>query len=700
MENKLRQLTDAIHQTIYLSELESKMMSTAYFYRLHDVYQSSTVYLAFPCNRTKRYEHSCGTMDIAGKMFFYSVANADDNVLTALFEKAETEFCSIIRELLKAKRRTIPAYLNTSITELSQCFKPVSRQRIDEQIQPICKTTYDNYDLVRDSALNHYMPPFSLASNKNRFLYQCILEAIRIVALFHDIGHPPYSHIMETVLKNLYERCKEDQSQKTNQFNKEKAEILIESLEPYHSVTTDNVPSLLTDSKSINSPLHEQVGLQMLNLAFDDILKERIVAFNNDESYDTRGTLAAYYITVAEFCICIIRESNPFFKSLHRFIDGTIDADRLDYVARDTLNSGVDWGKVSYRRLLESCKLTKTDGSTQESFHIAFPEKMSDDIDDIIKLRYKIYSRINYHHKAYKTSLILQRLVYLLALDYLRKDSTQKALCPQISDLWCCLYNTLSSYNLYIIQWNDSTLISHLYQTLADCKPASHKDYQLQEEEYTEILHMLEEFLLNQKHFIPIFKRQSDFSSILENVFSRFLQSLDTTNNYERRALLANSKDKNAAESLLRLDRARLDSMIKSGDIDGIVKIFPIKRSIKDIITEVLNKNKSESALFVYLLDENNSWKNLGIPLNYGEDNGIFLYTANSEKPKLYDVSGLKKQLVQLQNKHLHYIAYIETEKNSDSIIDKIKEEIQNMLFEELDLCLTELFPIVKNDKK
>ena len=58
MGKKLRQITDNVHGTIYLSEFESKLISTPFFYRLHDIYQSSTVYLTFPSNRTKRYEHS------------------------------------------------------------------------------------------------------------------------------------------------------------------------------------------------------------------------------------------------------------------------------------------------------------------------------------------------------------------------------------------------------------------------------------------------------------------------------------------------------------------------------------------------------------------------------------------------------------------------------------------------------------------
>ena len=96
MTKRLRQIADTVHKTVYLSEFESEMMSTAYFYRLHDVYQSSTVYLTFPCNRTKRYEHSYGTMELAGEMFFSAITNASESVLNNFFVEAETYLKKVI----------------------------------------------------------------------------------------------------------------------------------------------------------------------------------------------------------------------------------------------------------------------------------------------------------------------------------------------------------------------------------------------------------------------------------------------------------------------------------------------------------------------------------------------------------------------------------------------------------------------------
>lgn len=110
MQKRLRQISDTIHQTVYSSELESNMMSTAYFYRLHDVYQSSTVYLTFPSNRTKRYEHSHGTMGLAGEMFFSAIT------IAYVEPRSENESVTVINEI----RQAISARLFTDVKSCMQ----------------------------------------------------------------------------------------------------------------------------------------------------------------------------------------------------------------------------------------------------------------------------------------------------------------------------------------------------------------------------------------------------------------------------------------------------------------------------------------------------------------------------------------------------------------------------------------------------
>lgn len=83
---RFHHINDTVHGLIELTNYEKSILGTAGFNRLHDVYQNSTVYLTFPSNRTKRFEHSLGTMKLASDMFISAIKNSDSNTLHAFFE--------------------------------------------------------------------------------------------------------------------------------------------------------------------------------------------------------------------------------------------------------------------------------------------------------------------------------------------------------------------------------------------------------------------------------------------------------------------------------------------------------------------------------------------------------------------------------------------------------------------------------------
>lgn len=689
MEKRLRQIADTIHKTVYLSELESEMMSTAYFYRLHDVYQSSTVYLTFPCNRTKRYEHSYGTMELAGDMFFSAITNASSPVLKDFFKDAEMYLSHVAHNLLEGSIQ--PTYCRSSYPGLSKCFSQVMGVDVNAASQKSMESAFKNYEEIEDVALNHYMPPFTTDFAKRKFLYQCLLESVRIAALFHDVGHPPYSHIMENVLDQLYEKC----SNATEEINRSRARDLVKSLQQFKD-ENDNIQCLLSNPHEGKSALHEQVGLKMLAGAFEDIFANR---FSNIKvtgaNRNKLGAVAVYYVAVAEFCFAILRDENPFFIALHRIIDGTVDADRMDYIVRDTRNSGVDWGTIPYKRLLESCKMVKRQHGDDYRYCVAFPKKMTEHIDDLLITRYKIFSRINYHHRSYKTALILQRIVKVLAEDYLCKRSNEKALCPGISDLWNCLSSTMNSGDLYIIQWNDSTLTSHLYKTLAEIKNASPDEYNISEEKYTDILNMLEEFLLNRKHYYSVFKRQSDQALIFTNVFDRLRPQIATIIAHEVEKLNRSENKtsfEEADDSLKRMNEATLNAAIETGDADALGRLFPTKATLGTIIQDVLQEYKTSGRISAYLFDNNTQRTKTGLPKRDDQSDEIYLYSSESGDTESYDITILHEQLVQLQKHCLQYIAYIEPVDDATTVIAALRSEISDRLYVEVENAMKEMF--------
>ena len=166
--NHARQKTDRIHGTIYLSAFESELSSTPFFYRLHDIYQSSTVYLTFPSNRTKRYEHSLGTMALASELLFSSITNADAKVRAAFFEQLNAEFKNQYKKTLTKGYgshyfgdglKAFRDFVNTS--KYGSAAEKQKSSDIERMIDVDIKNALST-NLLSDDALNH----FSLHSTK------------------------------------------------------------------------------------------------------------------------------------------------------------------------------------------------------------------------------------------------------------------------------------------------------------------------------------------------------------------------------------------------------------------------------------------------------------------------------------------------------------------------------------------------------
>lgn len=204
-----------------------------------------------------------------------------------------------------------------------------------------------------------------------------------------------------------------------------------------------------------------------------------------------------------EIAVAILVEKDTFFKSFHKIVDGVLDSDRLDYITRDSLNSGVDWGTIPYKRVINSAKLVYLTHYEDEKlseeerpFVIAYPKKVSDDIVDMLLVRYKIFARINFHHRCMKTSVALQSAVLESAENYLMSADDAQCINPEISTLWTALGMSIGDRKKRVIQWNDSWLISALHKALVNLNVKNTNNH---------LKENLEEILLNKKditHFL------------------------------------------------------------------------------------------------------------------------------------------------------------------------------------------------------
>lgn len=470
-------INDSIHGLIQLSEYEKRIISSIGFNRLHDVYQNSTVYLTFPSNRTKRFEHSLGTMKLASDMFYRSILNASSETLNKFYSAFENKSADVITDIKR----------DTNLCEI----------KLGGQTPKI--SNISNLELRLDQMRHSLIP--SNVPTQYRVIHLILIEAIRVTALLHDIGHPPFSHVVETAIKNRYiEHSK-------NSSRNHRENVFCETMKPF------------CEGKR---KLHEKMG----DIICKNILNKVVYSMPAEQFQVQKYNENLHELIIAN-CVLRILNNESLFSDLHTIIDGTLDADRLDYVTRDPINSGLHVGEIEYTRIINDMKLCEY----SNKFYFCVPQKAVNSIEDFAKRRLAVYENIIYHHRAIKTDLLLQYSVEKLIDKYLAVNEDP---CPNLSNvipydisgLWYPLdiYDTPTGKENALSQWNDSWLITVLKQIYYS--QYYRNDIDEQSSEYI-LSQQLSELLRNTKKYTSLIKRRDEFL-VIDNEFKREINNNKT----------------------------------------------------------------------------------------------------------------------------------------------------------------------------
>lgn len=267
-----KQITDPIHGTVGLSKLETEILSTRTFQRLHNVRQLGLAHLVFPGAGYSRFAHSVGACFNAGA-------------------------------LLDAIQRN-------------------SRQEIsDERI-----------------------------------------AAYRLAALLHDIGHYPFSHATEHLIKKYYSD-RHAQTALLEQTSPEKAGIGA-------AVVGTASPSTPVVGKDITAYDHEDLGKVILE--FDN----EIMGVFEANDFDP-GALKV-----------VFDKKTP--DALVGIISSDLDCDRLDYLRRTAHNSGAPYGSVDIGYIISQANID-ADG------RYCFNHKALRAADHLLVSRYYDYMQVPFN---------------------------------------------------------------------------------------------------------------------------------------------------------------------------------------------------------------------------------------------------------------------------------------------------------------
>lgn len=609
-------LNDSIHGLIPLTEYERRIVSTLGFNRLHDVYQNSTVYLTFPSNRTKRFEHSIGTMKLCSDMFFQSLLNTTDSMLGEFFDIFDREYAMILDRV---------------------------RQQTEVCEEKLCSRLPQAMPQIELDKLQHSLIPNNIP-DEYTVMYLILIQSIRAAALLHDIGHPPFSHIVEYALKDVYLEYKDKEiSEKKN------AKEFIEIMSKYFE----------GDKK-----LHEQMGDEIS----EGILSKIIAPISeDDEKYDKN----LFELLVLESVKRIFAEDGAF-GYLHRIIDSSLDGDRLDYATRDVINSGKDSGKIEYSRIINDMQLIVENGE----IFFCVPLKAVSSVEDFVKRRYNSYKDIIYHHRVIQSDYILEGIVKDLVKKYLNETVLEKhrdneVLIPfDISGLWFPLGDKKSAIKANALsQWNDSwltTVLRQIYYT-----EYYHNKEIIEGTEDFVLAQRLAELLRNSKRYHSLIKRSENFKIIDDAVKLELMKNKDKIE-----VFLEKENELSSGEKSTELVHQMLENTVKNSS--GFVLSFITRHSkemkiesFEQMVSEIVKEETNRIVTKLKTYDTVTLFKRISL----GLDSPIYFYNHKGTISTLKDISGIA-DILQLDSDYLPVFYIYILAKDEEEVLKEKREEL------------------------
>ena len=487
-------INDSVHGLVRLTAYEKKILCSPEFNRLHDVYQNSTVFMTFPANRTKRFEHSIGCMYLASEMFYRAVLNSDDGTLDTFFSEFGKEMQEIQKSLVKEK---IANVIESVIINQDVC---------------LCDDAYvdtpDWKDLLDVSVgyTDGSLIPYNL-KEKYRIVYLILIQSLRAAALLHDVGHPPFSHIVESAIN----KAKNDVSDARRLLSGEDFE---KTFNPERLKVFENA----LNSIKPGSQLHEKMGFAISRNVLSEIVTD------NRNSNNKEYACTSFFEQTVMLCTLKILSDEGYFKYVHAVIDASLDCDRLDYVVRDYRGSGINAGDLDYKRIFNELKLFyKSEKSESGKPRFCIPAKAIGAVENFLKKRCNLYMDAIYHHRVIKKDMLLEDVVYRLILKYLKEKAREEssgfdrritvATPDDISGLWTPLTGaTRQERAEKLTQWNDSWLMVLLRRIYY--RDLFGKDLSDLAEEDKIIYIELTELLRNVRQFNSMIKRREDYNFV------------------------------------------------------------------------------------------------------------------------------------------------------------------------------------------
>lgn len=504
-------VADFLHGVIAVTAVERFITSTPAFNRLHDVKQNSTAFLTYPSMVHSRFAHSLGAMHLASRMLVSAISNAQD--------ADRTTFLRSISQILKRL-----CEFGAVVQATETAYTTWNSKKIEEALRN---------GTFRATLVYKTAPPG--LSEEQTIAYCVALQGLRIAALVHDLGHPPFSHVTEFAIEDLARSVGGTQSQK----GRRKA-----------------LADVFTRTKNESKKLHELLTLDV----FKD-LKALTVQADVGRNFPTSDDLIFARVSLA-LALAILQngrfeandekfsdEERLAIRCLRTLEDGELDADRMDYVQRDVLMAGIRDRGFRDDRLLALLRLVydqpKGEDAKSGQTALATPMIVASirslrSLEEFFEWRSELYRTVIYHHHVVRTDSLFQALIRQQCEKILDDSDVDDTPVVHLSTDTSSLHWLWSIYGMQsgsqvkmdiYLQWDDHWLMSVLRKRYLTLKLAvQRREDQGEPEADEEIIELkrLEEIVASKKHYVSLVKRYEHYAPIDEGFLEEWTRLVAT----------------------------------------------------------------------------------------------------------------------------------------------------------------------------
>lgn len=262
----------------------------------------------------------------------------------------------IIRDIVHGDIFIENKYLDIINTKEFQRLRRIKQLSVANLVFPSADHTRFSHSIgtfyIMKQIINHFENEFE---RMNISISDREKSVALVAALLHDVGHGPFSHAFEKI-----------NPRKENNISHEKwTEKIIREGDQLSTVLKSN---------------------------FDDNFSEEVISLIKHQRHVKKSREQV-----------VVKD---FFSVLSSLISSQLDADRLDYLLRDTIHTGVSFGTIDLHRIISSLRISVIG----DEYCVVIPEKYVPDIENYLLGRYQMYKGVYYHPFKVEMEIIIKKI--------------------------------------------------------------------------------------------------------------------------------------------------------------------------------------------------------------------------------------------------------------------------------------------------